>query len=270
MKNNLITGIPRSGTSLISSLIANNTQSVVFSEPNWLKAVRDKSDDCSQFVNNFITKIINLKHDILNGHPIRLKYDKKNLSIPSNYYQRNEHGELIVDKNEVDVVFDTSFANRPFFIKANAQFTSCIKSLIKSNQFNIYCIVRNPISCIMSWRSLNIPVSHGKMKVAEKYSSSFHHKINGAKSLLDKQSAIIDWYFEVYSNFSDHVSIIRYEDLIVDTGTVLNKILKSNPKHIPQLKSNNHSSNYQLDEVKSIQNALKKTEGYYKKFYSEI
>jgi hypothetical protein len=153
-ENNLITGIPRSGTSLLSSLIFSNCNSVVFSEPTWLKLVRKKSLNSQDFSIHLLKKIHRLRSDIYNNLPIDVKLDT-NKNLPTNYYERNLEGKVSINKNEQPFVFKKEYSTLPFFIKANAQFTSCLPELIKNTKINkIYCVVRNPISCIMSWRSL--------------------------------------------------------------------------------------------------------------------
>lgn len=270
MKNILITGIPRSGTSLVSSLVAKNSDSVVFSEPDWLKEIRLESHNCKVFATNLSSMISILRSNVINGIPLKLKYNKETLSIPSNYYLRNKSDNLIIDKKEIEVVFDKHYAHNPFYIKSNAQFTSCLNELIQTNKFKIFCIIRNPISCIMSWRSLNIPVSHGSMKVAEKYSNSFRDKTKNLQGLLRKQAAIIDWHYQIYTKYAEYIKIIKYEELVSNTKTIIERITDSTALDIPELKSKNKSSNYNLEEVSLIVNQLKKTGEFYKEFYPNL
>lgn len=270
MKNILITGIPRSGTSLVSSLVAKNCDSVVFSEPDWLKDIRLQSNHCKDFASNLSSMISTLRSNIINGRSLKLKYNNNTLSIPSNYYLRNNADDLIIDKKETEVVFDKCYANNPFYIKSNAQFTSCLKELIQTDKFKIFCIIRNPVSCIMSWRSLNIPVSHGRMKIAEKYSHTFRDKTKNLQNLMQKQVAIVDWHYQIYSKYAEHINIIKYEELVSSTRTIIEQIINSNACDIPTLKSKNSSTHYKLEEVNLIVDQLKKAGEFYKEFYPDL
>ncbi len=270
LKNILITGIPRSGTSLFASLIAKNQDAVVFSEPDWLKSIRNISQDSSQFTQNLLLQISQLRLDIEKNKPLALKINRKDGSLPSNYYLRNNHGEVITQKTESKVVLESSAANNPFYIKSNAQFTACIKDLLKSNQFKIVCIIRSPIACIMSWRSLQIPVSSGNMKIAEKYSLSFKEMISQKVSILSKQVAIIDWFYKSFHEYSKYIELVKYEELISDTSNVIKRITLSEPTSIPELNSKNSSKHYDLDEEALILSCLSKEGKYYKLFYPQL
>ncbi len=270
MKNILITGIPRSGTSLFSSLVAENQRSVVFSEPSWLGKIRETSRNGNEFTKHLIAYISQLRNDIIEKKPLKLKINKENKKPPTNYYIRDNKGKITSHKNEMEVIFEKKYSNYPFYIKSNAQFTSCLSELIKSKEFKIYCVIRNPVSCIMSWRSLQIPVSHGNMKIAEKYSKSYRMSVLSEKKLILKQIKIIEWFYETYYKNSKDIEIIFYEDLISNTKKTLEKAIGSIPLNIPKLESKNKSSDYNLEERSYILEHLKASGRFYKLFYPEL
>ena len=269
-KNNLITGIPRSGTSLFSSLIADNLNTVVFSEPEWLKFVRKTSENSHEFTLQLLNHISKLRNDIKQEIPLKLKINKKNHKLPSNYYVRDNIGKVTILKKEEEVLFKKNYSGRPFYIKSNAQFTSCLQELIQSNEFKIYCIIRNPVSCIMSWRSLKIPVSHGNMKIAEKYSSTYTNFIAESKDLLHKQVLIIDWFYREFYKHSNSVEIIKYENLLKKPHRIISKITKNDNPIINNLVSGNNNIHYDHNERQKIHDCLIKYGTYYKYFYENL
>ncbi len=268
--NNLITGIPRSGTTLITSLIADNHKAVVFSEPEWLKSIRLSSVTSKEFTKELMNQISSLRTDIDQNKPLKLKINKATQKTPTNYYQRDKSGEVITIKNEECVYLEKEFAKHPFYIKSNAQFTACLSDLIQSNAFKIYCIIRNPISCIMSWRSLKIPVSYGNMKIAEKYSTTFSDFTSGSTDLLHKQVLIIDWFYREFFNQSESVEIIKYEDLLTDTQGIISQITGNQSPNIDKLVSGNKNKYYDHSEKQLIQDCLIKYGHHYKKFYENL
>jgi hypothetical protein len=266
----LITGIPRSGTSLITSILASNTSSIVFSEPSWLGSVRAQSSTCDEFTKNLILKIKHIRTEIRNGNPIQLKISNDGKGIPSNYYNRDKSGNINTDKAEKLVQFPNRYADHKMIIKSNAQFSSCLEPLIQSKKYKIICVIRNPISAIMSWRSLNIPVSNGNMKIAEKYSSDYLSFIQKEDKLLLKQVKIADWFFKQYTSFINHITLVKYEDLIESPTKVLSKIFETDGFEIPKLKTQNKSNYYNLDEYNDIKLAIINKASYIQKYYSEI
>ncbi len=265
-KNYLITGIPRSGTTLLTSLIAENLDSVAFSEPEWLKSVRNISDDCDQFLINFENQINLLRKQITDGIPVEIKKSRIKQGLPDNYYHRNDQGEIILDKAEVPVLLAPQYANKPFIIKANAQFTSCLTKLVKLNHTKISCVIRNPIATIMSWRALDLPVSRGHVKVAEKYNASFSSQVHST-DLLIKQVRIIDWFFKQFHLNKDHINLIRYEELVSDAPNILSTLIGSTTTQTQPMKSRNKSTNYNLEEEDLIKTMLIKHGSYYGEYY---
>lgn len=265
-KNYLITGLPRSGTTLLASVLSENMEAVTFSEPEWLKEIRANSSECGEFANAFANKIFALRSDIKNSEPIYIKTSRFNKGLPENYYRRNQSGEVVVDKDESPIVFPKEYANKAFIIKANAQFTACLKELIKYEDYKIVCMVRNPVSVIMSWRSLDLPVSRGNMKVAEKYNNDFESEIS-AKSLIDKQVKIVDWFFKQFYIYRNQLNLIYYEDLINNTSEVICSITKSKLKAFKKLESKNLNKHYDLKEQEFISERIKAIGSYTLKHY---
>lgn len=269
-KNHIITGIPRSGTSLVSSLIAESINAVVFSEPEWLKLIRQSCHNSKEFTHGLINHISLLRSEIKHDKPINLKINKETQKTISNYYKRDSQGNVTSIKKEESVVLGKNYASQPFYIKSNAQFTACLEDLIKVKAFKIYCIIRNPVSCIMSWRSLNIPVSKGNMKIAENYSDSFLEFTSGSTNLLHKQVLIVDWFFHEYKKHANHVEIIKYEDLLENTDNIISNITSSDSKIDTKLKSANKNQHYDHSEKGIIEEYLAKYCHHYKDFYKFI
>lgn len=266
-KNYLITGLPRSGTTLLTSLLSENMEAVTFSEPEWLKDVRKKSDNCQDFAKEFVKQLSNLRIDIRSGKSINIKTSRFNKGLPENYYHRNDKGELFVDKEETPVNFPKEYADKPFIIKANAQFTACLDKLLRIKNYKVVCIVRNPVSTIMSWRSLNIPVSKGNMKIAEKYHSSFKFETN-SDNLLQKQILILDWFFKQYIEYQSEINLVKYESIIEQTVATISGILDKPINNITQLQSQNKNKFYNLKEELLIKEMLCSVGKYYKHFYT--
>ena len=271
MKNHIITGIPRSGTSLLSSLIAEHSRAIVFSEPDWLKDLRKDNGNCDALVNALEIRLYKLREQIRKGEPISLKIDPFTNKLVRNYYQRKATGSVKAVKNETDVVFPAEFAEAPFYVKANAQFTACLKYLSKMRSLGgICCVIRNPVSCLLSWRSLSLPVSSGNLKIAETYSGSYREMLCPTTSLLHKQVLILDWFFKQYHEYESKrsITIVRYEDLIKSPTEILCRATGEAIKAEVELSSKNNSKHYPLEEKEKITAYLEKFGVFYRHYYS--
>lgn len=263
----LITGIPRSGTTLLTSLLSKQTECVAFSEPEWMKTIRAKSATCLDFVHHFDHQRAKIRSQISRGQPIAVKVSRFNEGLPENYYHRNNQGQVLVDKEEQLVTFPQSYSEQPFVFKANAQFTACLKPLINTADTQLIAVIRNPIATIMSWRSLDLPISKGHVKVAEKYSSDFHQHVTCNDDLLIKQVQIIDWFFHQYLTFINQIKLVKYEDLVANTNSVISSITGNSDVSCKKLSSQNNNRSYNHRESDLIKSALIKHGTYHKKFY---
>lgn len=268
--NTLITGIPRSGTTLLTSLLAQHGDGVVFSEPEWLKDLRQQAPEPKGFVKALKTQLEKLRTDIQQSQPILLKQSKITQGLPSNYYLRDAQGNITSDKQEVSVVLPAALAAAPFIIKANAQFTACLETLCQNTDWHIIAVVRNPVAAILSWRSLDIPVSHGRMKIADQYADDFT-AFTQHDDLLVRQVLITEWFFKQYQRFQDQVTLIRYEDLIERPAQVLQTAYPAGDyTEVQPLQSHNRNRHYPLDQQQAIEQCLMNHGHHFRHCYPDL
>ena len=98
--NFLVTGIPRSGTTLLAHLIDKYTQSIVLAEPTWIKLLRDLANDSpDSFVKLLINHIREIRLQIENDQEIEVLVDERNNVVPQNFYIRENHKSKTTIKN---------------------------------------------------------------------------------------------------------------------------------------------------------------------------
>ena len=268
--NHLITGIPRSGTTLLTSTLSSSSQAVVFSEPEWLKNLRTQAPDATSFTQHLIDQITELRVSVHTQQSIQLKSSRFRKGQPANYYIRDDQGKISSDKSEKAVQLDPQLHNAPFIIKSNAQFTACLKQLIDTDCFKIHGIIRNPVAVLMSWRSLNIPVSQGNMKIAEKYNPEYLSYIQPAKTLLEKQVLMADWYFAEFHKHSSNIHVIKYEDLITNLQSIIIDQFGMDDAIIPDTNNQNKSRHYDLLESNEIRACFLDIGVNYKHYYPSL
>jgi len=250
-KTLLITGIPRSGTSLITKLISKQQNTICFSEPKWLKEIRHNNQNSEEFKNNLRQKIHQIRNEIKNGNPVEITVERGTNYLPENYYNRRKN--KIINLKETKKVYIEHSKDLILCVKSNVLFTSCIEALVNEDSWRIYSIIRNPLFVLMSWRSLNIPISKGEIKIGEVYSQEIR-KIVKEEDLLIKQVKILDWFFKTY--FYYNKNIIKYEDLINNPQGILNKLLNRDDSNKFNLKSKNNEINYNNNEKDTLLKAI--------------
>lgn len=244
----LVTGIPRSGTSLLMKLLSANDRNICLSEPSFIKGIKHSSKTDKEVSISLQEEIKKIRVNIKNNIPIELRIGKDNL-LPDNYFIRsklNGNQKIKTAYSFTKFKFPQNFHKNRIYIKNNLLFTSCLKEL--KYKFNIVAIIRNPISVIGSWNSLNLPISKGNVKSGLPYSASLR-KINQIEKLLIKQIKIIDWFFYRYKDLLPSDCLIRYEDLIEEPRECLKRWLGTE-QETPFLVSRNQSSYYSYtDEI---------------------
>ncbi|MEZ5471423.1 MAG: sulfotransferase [Marinicella sp.] len=260
-KNIFITGIPRSGTSLLTFLFSNNRDYLCFSEPAFVKRVKKNASTKKEVVVALEKEINDIRKKIANGVEINIRLSKGN-EVPDNYFQRSAPSSGQVEKtSELKyVIFSPEVALKNFVIKNNLLFTSCLEELIGLG--DVLATVRHPLHTLLSWNSLDIPVSKGNVYTGEKFSQSLN-ELPSRQNLLLRQIKIIDWFYAKYTN--NHVCLIKYEDLVVNPKQVLSPWFKD--VKLPKLKSKNEIKRYTQENTQLIEHYLEKHSVLYNEVY---
>ena len=261
--NHLITGVPRSGTSLLLSLLQSDHR-LCFSEPPWLRSLRESSNTGSELAINLKSQIAGLRQSIKKGEAIEMVVKKDSREVPDNYFPRSQQ-QRKKQKNTAAVVYPEHMATADFFIKANAVFTANLQPLLASVQWQVTAVIRDPLSVLMSWRSVNIASSKGRVKSVEKYSQHLR-EIGQTEPLLKRQVLLLDWYFQQYANLEE-TQVIRYESLVANPEQEIKRTMQQQVQLKKELKSHNKSSMYDEADADMLASQIKKYATVLKDFY---
>lgn len=273
MKNKqdfLITGIPRSGTTLLLHLLDKYSCGLVITEPTWFKSLRKDSNDIPElFLHLLKSKIKEIRKKIKNNTPVEVLVDSRNNKTPQNFFIRNENANNPNIRNiklYIERIIPQEYSKRPIYIKANTYFTALLNEIIKSDDYSISAIIRHPLAVLKSWRSLDIPVSQGKLKIAELFSNQIK-KISQIDDLLVRQVKILDWFYQQYYLFEKHINIIKYEKFIQNPHANIRFFSEVPSNFSEELFSMNNSNFYDHNETEVLVNALLTHGHFYSYFY---
>ncbi len=166
---------------------------------------------------------------------------------------------LVVDK-PLTVDFDLAVKQPNFF-------TAKLQDLV--HHFQCYAIIRNPLSALLSWNSVEMRVSRGYAPGAEAFDKDLSIRLSSEKDLLSRQLILIAWYFEKYARILPAERIVRYEDLIASGGRELAKISVSAKQLDERLVSKNNSRHYDQTKKNTIAEKLLNSDGRYFEFYDK-
>lgn len=226
----LLTGVPRSGTTLCCNLLNQCDNVVALHEPIDPQKLTSTNaptavDEIAQQI-NAISSSLRANQAIEHGdsagigldNPVGLDVNKQGLRL-----QKATRG--LVTLPAID-------SSTKLFVKQNALFTALSTEL--SEQFEIVAIVRNPVDVLLSWMTVNLPVNKGRLPAGEKYDLELANHLKEG-SVFERQVKIYRWFIEKFRQAG--LTPVRYEDIIHTNGAVLFstvRLEKNVPLQIPE------------------------------------
>lgn len=229
----IITGIPRSGTTLVCSLLNKIENTVALVEPMSAKRFL-QLEDSGEIKNEVSTFFLKTRSSLLeNGEAISKHRDGK---ITDNTFDKTGkgfkdilrallgkqlHRNLVVKKESIK--FEKTL-NPDFLlcVKHPDLFTAIIQDL--ASEWPTYAIIRNPLSVLISWNSVQIPSSFGTNRVCEHFDHDLSQGLSRLSNVLDKQIYLLSWFYKKYRENLPIENILSYEKIISTDGELLSAI----------------------------------------------
>ena len=257
----LLTGIPRSGTTLCCRLLNSHPDTIALHEP-----IKAEEFDESNEPESVISKWIEDARDqlILNRRIVSKQLDG---SIPDNPVgtgdgvrlrtERVSLGELRVSKplsNDLKLI-----------VKHNALFTSLLPKL--KEKLTVFAIVRNPLSLLASWMSVDLPVNQGRIPMGERFDPGLKMRLDTQGDVLERQLLILAWFYESFARNLERHQIFSYEDLIESDGYILSRMVGNAFQPVP-LEAQHSNASLDSEQLLLLAKRLKEHPEVYSGFYS--
>lgn len=230
----ILTGIPRSGTSLMSVLLSEAEDCVCFNEIHY----------------NIITLPIffgEMRKKLLAGEPVPNKVNKA--------------GKLITNTDDTNKF---SIRKKIFLVKGSEVVIGSKVTIPYLNQINeilnqgykVIIMIRNPVYTLGSWNSkklLNTPMN----KVMNGNLHSHWKQVNFVSNeKIERQAQIWEHYARLIWSLRDKVKIVRYEQFIGQQDIIVKELAEflgiSLLRELENLQNLNIDSRYmKLEEIKS-------------------
>lgn len=171
--------------------------------------------------------------------------------------RRGEWGSIAIDK--------PLSAHFTLFMSQPAVFSALLP--VAGERFACLALVRNPLSLLASWQTVNLPFNRGRIAGAEPYDPELRRTLDEEPDRLQRQLLILEWFFARYDAHLERRHVIRYEDLVESGGSVLFHALGHAGVRPAALKSRNESALYDCDTVEILLEALLARGGSWTRFY---
>lgn len=253
IKELLIVGIPRSGSTLTAALVDSLENSLCLSEPDEL-FITEAAVNKSEYVNSVIDLLSVTRNRVQNGEAI---LDRRNSDgTPTTNYVK----QLFLGGRKFQAekgMIDTSKYNAESMlvaIKHNIPFFSVLPELVDIG-IPVIGVIRNPIPTILSWHETRLPVSRGFMPSAE----AFWSDVN----LLFSQGETpeIGWA-KIYDAFCQRmleadIAILKYEDITSNVEHLENTVGRKSVRKV-EIRKKNWKEYSGLDKYSALLDALQK------------
>lgn len=262
--NVLITGTPRSGTTMTCHLLNMLPETVALHEPMQTGQLKGQ-DGPAVAVQRFCDE---QRQSILE-HGVAISKHAGG-AVPANPVGRglSDSGlrKRVVSKGEITIDKELS-PDFTLAVKHCGSFTATIDRLI--TRFPVYAIVRNPLSMLASWSTVEFAVQRGHIPVAEGLDPELKAKLASIDDVLDRQIHVLTWFHERIRRYLPDEAIIRYESIVETGGRALAVVRPSAVSLAEPLQSQNTSDLYDRERMLRIGERLLKSEGPHWESYSK-
>lgn len=261
-RNIVLTGVPRSGTTLCCKLLGQATDTVALFEPMPVHELPLQRQDAVEQVREFFAT--SRRRLLETGEAVSQQIGGQ---VPDNpfgdaraeggaRFRLAELGNIAIGKP-----LSTDFT---LVVKHNAAFTALLPEL--GEAFDCYAVIRNPLAVLASWNSVDLPVAMGRMPAGERLDPLLAERLDAEPDLLRRQLCLLDW---IYGRFAASVppeNMLRYEQVVGSNARVLGEVTGV---AVPPsaLVSRNASSLYDPDACRRYAEGLMAQEGAWWHFY---
>lgn len=264
--NVLLTGTPRSGTTLTCHLLNKLPETVALHEPMKVKQFADCADH--EEICRSIERFCDQQRTSLRE---RRRAISKNVegAVPDNPIGTNRSAsglrQSIVAKGEI-VVDKPLSPDFMLAVKHNSAFTAVLGALVE--HFPVFAVVRNPLATLASWSSVSFSAHSGYARAAERIDPALKAALAAIDNDLDRQIHLLGWFYGQFRRYLPDRSIIRYEAIVESGGRALSVVRPEAGDLDEPLESRNASKLYDHQLMQRLGERLLTSDGAYWELYS--
>jgi hypothetical protein len=222
----LLTGLPRSGTTLVCALLNRLPDTVALSEPRILALHGDRERALWE-IDAFLA--MTREAALITG---RVPSQAIGGRAPENVAEPPRDDGRLRRVRAVDRLIEVGKPLSSDFhlvVKHPALFTALAEPLRRRRR--LVAIVRHPLAVLASWQTVDMPPNRGRLPRAEAFAPDLAARLAAAPDVLTRQIALLGWMLGIYATFPPS-EVLRYEDLIAGPGAAL-AILSPNAATLP-------------------------------------
>jgi Sulfotransferase domain len=221
MPDLIITGVPRSGTTLAAAIIDQSADALCLSEPEGHVDLMREAVSSEDFVAKLSQEFDVVRRTVLDGGAVVDRRRADGAPVTDYFSDLRPDGRR-------EKAFTIRTIRRPGLspdcvlgVKHNALYTAVLPEIVRSGRFRVVAIVRDPADVLMSWRTLDLPVSRGRLPAGERFWPELAALGRADLDLTDKQIRICDLLLSRFEELADQIAVVPYEVFVVDKTRLL-------------------------------------------------
>lgn len=263
----LLTGVPRSGTTLACHLL-NKVPDVValheamdvsrfFGQTDPARIRRTVEKWCAKTRESVLTRGVAPSKQVGGKVPDN---PWSSTRLPTGQRER------LVTKGEVTI-------DRPMtpaftlVVKHPGLFTALIEHLVP--QYPLVAIVRNPLSVLCSWSTMDPLMQDGRVPATERLVPGLTAALEALPDSTSRQMHVVNWYFGRYAKLLEPANVLRYEDVIATRGKALGVVVPAAAALDETLTSRNKNELYAPQMMQTFAARLRADDGPWRRFYDD-
>ena len=260
----VLTGLPRSGTTLTCHLLNQLPNTLALHEPLSLDfaALGTRAAMCDAVADFFRAT----RSSALADGTVQTKHIEGRLPvnpISDRYAEGGLRPTLArIGRVAIGKALDADFL---LVVKQPALFTALLEDLVP--RFPCYAVMRNPLSVLVSWNTIAVPVQQGHAPAAERLDAGLTRALAAIDDRVARQLHLLSWFYEKYDRLLPRASILRYEDTVATRGRSLSAISPLAARLDEALESKNANKVYDAALLRTLGQRLLGAEGAFWKFY---
>ena len=151
-------------------------------------------------------------------------------------------------------------------VKHNSAFVAVLPHL--ATRFPVTAIVRNPLSIISSWQTVPFPVQQGHATIAELLDPELALALSRIDDRVDRQFFLLGWFFRHFRDDLPDGGFVRYEDVVASNGAALAAVVSGAADLARPLTNRNRSAVYDPSTAGALGRRLLDTDGPWWHFYT--
>jgi len=235
LQNFVVTGIPRSGTSLFCSVVSSARNCYCFNEVHSLSHLQ--------------LSLLLARLRLRRGAPVRNKFDPQ--------------GDIASDTNRSEVVEERRQVGTygPDLIlgsKHNIPYLNQLETLLKTG-LRSFALVRNPYFTLLSWNSAEVARIPEARLASRDLEFRFSEVEFTGDDRVEKQAEIWNYYARTIWKNRPHFDVITYEELTDQTERTMEKVTRGLDlkfAEMPALENRNVRSRYDSPMTAQIKSAV--------------